>query len=361
MIGRRSHDDAQSFEEAWNGRTPRDEHIAGLVQFAEDLCKVAVAEPSTQFRTDLRAQLMAEAATVLMPLPAAAPHREPATVTGARTRRRRVAGLTAALIASAGSVTLVASSASALPGEMLYPVKRGMENVELTLHRDDASRGEFQLARASERLAEAGTLASGDAEDQRQISGLLDDFTQTAGDAWESMDDAFDQDASVTTMESVNVFAQSAAQDLTALRAALPADAAPAFSDATDVIITMTSNASERCTTCSEVDLGQLVSAVTDLTRSIPLLPADPAPKPDKDSGSISTPATTPTRPAGSGATTRTPTKTPAQTPTSTPALPLKTPSLSDITDPLLGALLGDEDEVGLVPGLLGGLLGTSK
>ncbi|MCW2830799.1 MAG: hypothetical protein JWP31_1491, partial [Aeromicrobium sp.] len=69
MIGRRSHDDAHSFEEAWGGRTPRDEHIADLVRFAEGLCEAAVAQPSTQFRDSLRTRLMTEAATVLTPMP----------------------------------------------------------------------------------------------------------------------------------------------------------------------------------------------------------------------------------------------------------------------------------------------------
>ena len=45
MIGRRA-DDAQSFDEAWSGRVPRDEQIAELVRFAETLCEAAVAEPT---------------------------------------------------------------------------------------------------------------------------------------------------------------------------------------------------------------------------------------------------------------------------------------------------------------------------
>ena len=57
MIGRRA-DDAQSFEEAWSGREPRDEQIAQLVQFAESLCEAAVAEPTPEFRLSLRTTLM---------------------------------------------------------------------------------------------------------------------------------------------------------------------------------------------------------------------------------------------------------------------------------------------------------------
>ncbi|MFI5426788.1 hypothetical protein [Aeromicrobium sp. UC242_57] len=43
------------------------------------------------------------------------------------------------------------------------------------------------------------------------------------------------------------------------------------------------------------------------------------------------------------------------------PAATTKAPSLTDITDPLLGGLLGDDEQEGLVPGLLNGLLGNKK
>ncbi len=46
----------------------------------------------------------------------------------------------------------------------------------------------------------------------------------------------------------------------------------------------------------------------------------------------------------------------PAPSPTATPRKGLGT-----VTDPLLGGLLGDDDQEGLVPGLLGGLLGPKK
>lgn len=354
MIGRRSHDDAQSFEEAWNGRAPRDGHIADLVRFAEDLCESAAVEPRASFRDSLREQLMAEAATVLEVLPAATP--VPAT-SGARQRdvRRRAAVITAALVASAGTVGLVGSSASAVPGEMLYPVKRGMENVQLALHRDDASRGEFQLARASERLAEAKTLAVGDASAQHQVSDLLTDFATTATDAWASMDDAFASDPSTGTMQTVSDFAQSAALELTSLKTSLPEDATPSFSDATDVVLAMTAGAGKLCPTCTQVDLGNLVNAVTAAAAPAPDVTKEPTAtasvKPSKAPAITRTPvAATPTFPSAA---------VPSVAPVA-PTLPVKTPVLSTVTEPLLGGLLGSDEQVGLIPGLLGGLLGTT-
>ena len=72
--------------------------------------------------------------------------------------RRRLVGLTAAAVAAVGSVGMITTSATAVPGDVLYPVKRGVESVQLALHRGDTSRGEFQLDQARERLAEAWWL-----------------------------------------------------------------------------------------------------------------------------------------------------------------------------------------------------------
>ncbi len=356
MIGRRSHDDAQSFEEAWNGRTPRDGHIADLVRFAENLCEVAVVEPTMAFRSSLRDQLMVEAQTALVQMPTV-PRQPVALVPTSSHRdvRRRAASITAALVASAGAVGLVGSSASALPGEMLYPVKRGMENVQLAIHRDDASRGEFQLARASERLAEAKSLSLGDEAAQHQVSEVLTDFASTAGDAWAAMDDAFRADPSSSSMQAVSSFAQSAVLDLTELRPSLPEDASPSFSEATDVVLAMTSGAASLCPTCGDVDLGNLVSDVTDLAAPATAPTEQPAVAVKEKPAATPKPSVTiPKAPV---------TVVPSLTPTSPsadPTTPVKTPSLSTVTDPLLGGLLGTDEQVGLIPGLLGGLLGTT-
>jgi hypothetical protein len=52
----------------------------------------------------------------------------------------------------------VAASSSSLPGDFLYPVKRAVEKVELTIHRDPASRARLHLEFAQRRLAELSAL-----------------------------------------------------------------------------------------------------------------------------------------------------------------------------------------------------------
>ncbi|AWB93556.1 DUF5667 domain-containing protein [Aeromicrobium chenweiae] len=363
MIGRRSHDDAQSFDEAWNGAAPRDQHIADLVAFAEDLCAAAAIEPSARFRSDLRAQLMTEAATVLKPLPPA--DRRPAATpssAGPRRPRRRLVGLTATLVTSAGAVGLVASSASALPGETLYPVKRTVESVELTtLHRDDASRGAFQLGQAKERLTEARSLSGKGASD-KLIAETLDDFSSAASDGSSRLFTDYTDRGKKTSVRQVNDFAAAASKDLSQLSSDLPDGAGDSFVAATRAVRRLATQASSLCSSCGGADVDDLVSAVTGAARKNPAAPkakaakdtADPAPKPAATQRPAAAPDDT-----GTGTADSAPTPRPAASPT--PPRPTRTPSLSDVTDPLLGGLLGDEEQEGLVPGLLNGLLGGGR
>ncbi|MEU9232262.1 DUF5667 domain-containing protein [Streptomyces subrutilus] len=66
-------------------------------------------------------------------------------------------GLTVGVAAGAFSGVAAASS-DALPGDHLYPVKRGMEDLKLGMADGDSDRGELYLDQASNRLSEARRL-----------------------------------------------------------------------------------------------------------------------------------------------------------------------------------------------------------
>ncbi len=359
MIGRRSHDDAQSFDDALSGRTPNDAHIAELVRLAESLCEAAVAQPDTAFRRSLRAQLMTEAQTVLVPMPASARPVAALTVE-ARPVRRRVATVTAALVTSAGVVGLVASSASAVPGEMLYPVKRSVESAELALHRDDASRGSFQLAQASERLAEARKLSAkgGSASD---IADTLDDFASSATSGSSRLFTDYSDSGSKESVTRVNEFAAASSLDLAELSSRLPEGLDDPFTAASAAVTGLADEAETLCASCDPANIDALLSLVKlgQKTSSAPAAQAAPVAdggnsKPSRPVATApSAAATTASRPGRSA--TPTP-QAPAPATTSTPVAPL-----APLTDPLLGTLLGNDDQPGLVPGLVNGLLGTPK
>ena len=67
-----------------------------------------------------------------------------------------LASLAAVLVLGLGTTTAFASAA-ALPGDALYPVKRGLEAAELALSRDDAA---LTAAFADRRLAEIESLSA---------------------------------------------------------------------------------------------------------------------------------------------------------------------------------------------------------
>jgi hypothetical protein len=355
MIGRRSHADAQSFADALDGRTPKDAQIAELVRVAESLCETAAVQPAPAFRESLRAQLMADAATVLVPAPAAS-RRTLDDDAVARPVRRRIVAATTALVASAGTLGLVASSASAVPGEMLYPVKRSVESAELVFHRSDASRGAFQLSQASERLAEARAL-SADGRSRDLIAQSLDDFAESAVTGSSKLFDDFSTHGSKTSVEQVNSFAAASSADLSALSSRLGDDLGDSLAAASAAVSEVAGEAATLCASCDPADIDAL-SSIKPLGRAVPSPPAAPA-RPDTSA----TPPATATQPhVTAPVTPNAPGETaPSPQPVRTPSTTIPTPKspLAPLTDPLLGPLLGDDDQVGLVPGLLNGLLGV--
>ena len=148
MRSRLSRRDADVFAAAVDGHAPeaadaaRAERLHELVDVAT-LVRETCGRPTAQrdFVADLRSQLMAAAADELAgldetPEPEAdeVRHRVPAQV---RVRRRLTAAATAFVVVG-GSFGIVAASAQSMPGEMLYPVKRATERVEIMLRSGSA-------------------------------------------------------------------------------------------------------------------------------------------------------------------------------------------------------------------------------
>ncbi|MGI9083698.1 MAG: DUF5667 domain-containing protein [Aeromicrobium sp.] len=380
MIRRRHHADAEAFEKAWAGRATRNAEIADLVACAEQLCRTAVVEPSDEFRTSLRVQLMTEAATVLAPTRVAPTRVAPiraAPIRAALSRprrspvhtpslaiRRRLAGATAALVGAAGFVGMVGASAQALPGEMLYPVKRGVESVELAFHKDDLTRGEFRLTHASERLAEARRLTDGGSpQSQDQVAGVLDDFADQAKDGSGALFRAYGQNGSERFITVVNDFSAAAAADLALLSGQVPSDADDSFQAAADTVSQIVTKASTLCTSCGAADVTGLAGAITSLPEGSPASEAtsgaaEPATTSSSsdDPASVSDPAspklTVPELPI---------IQTPTQTSPTQTSPTQEAPQRKDISDPAVGALLGDEEQPGLVGDLVDGLLGAGQ
>lgn len=88
-----------------------------------------------------------------------------AALTGVATLERKRPRHRVAIVLIAAAITTfllagaaVAASAGALPGQLLYPVKRAVEKIDLAFHHDPASRARLHLEFAQRRLNELTTL-----------------------------------------------------------------------------------------------------------------------------------------------------------------------------------------------------------
>lgn len=204
--------EAKAFDAALRGAAPASGHEQ-LLRTVETLQAGAVESPRPAFADDLRSRLMAEAQEVLQPRPAV-----PVTTT-TRGTRRRLAGVVATAVTVAGGAGLVASSASALPGEVLYPVKRGTEQVQKSLRLSDSARGTFELRQATKRLAEVEALAERDDTPQKVVDEALVDFEKVARSGTGRLLDAYEDDHDKATLQQVDRFVADTAPTLQDLAA----------------------------------------------------------------------------------------------------------------------------------------------
>ena len=82
-----------------------------------------------------------------------------------------------------GTAGMATAAQHSLPGEALYPVKRGIEKAELGLSMSSAGRGRDLLHQASDRLDEAqGLVDQGSATGTPRVPDTVAAFTASARD-----------------------------------------------------------------------------------------------------------------------------------------------------------------------------------
>lgn len=159
---------AQAFHDAWDHHQPATDDVAALVRLAAKVGQSAYVSARPDFVGDLRLRLMAEAAVSLTP-----------DVTVPRPRRSLPAAskVSVAGFAAAGLVSLIGASAQAIPGETLYPIKRGLESFHASLQKSDAERSTSRFVAAERRLDEAAELAAnGSPAAQARAADAIDEF-----------------------------------------------------------------------------------------------------------------------------------------------------------------------------------------
>ncbi|MET9920662.1 DUF5667 domain-containing protein [Streptomyces sp. NPDC006435] len=136
-------------------------------------------------------------------------------------------GLTVGVAAGAfGGVA--AASSDALPGDSLYGLKRGMEDLHLGMASGDTDRGKVYLDQASTRLNEARRLMerarSGDLDHEQlgEIRRTLNGMTHDATEGHRLLSSVYRRDGAIGPIQALDSFSRSHRESWSSLRDRLP-------------------------------------------------------------------------------------------------------------------------------------------
>ncbi|WP_375001486.1 DUF5667 domain-containing protein [Aeromicrobium sp. CTD01-1L150] len=275
---------AEAFDHALVQGESDDVEIARLVCVADRLRRVAPGPPDQEFRSRLRGQLMHEAAT-----------RQPADVPGARAgrtprrahraprsrrARRKISAVVASAALACGSLGLVGGSANALPGEALYPVKRGVEGSRLALTRDDSANGVARLQLAQNRLLEVERLAArqDDPGAAEHLGRTLDAFAAQAEQGATMLFRSYREGDEPAAVERVLSFARTASGTLARLSEGLPTSVAGPYEAAAEAVRDANVRAGQVCITCSISPLDDMPDTLPPPVRYLSGPSQDPSP-----------------------------------------------------------------------------------
>ncbi|NUR08409.1 MAG: hypothetical protein HOQ22_01740 [Nocardioidaceae bacterium] len=221
-----------------------------LRTFAESPVQQAVAAPRDEFVADLRARLLAETAVVLTPENRSL--RLPERRRG--TRERKLVAVATAAVILGGTAGVATAAQSALPGDALYPLKRGIERAETGLASNDAGRGRDLLSSATDRLDEVDRLLARRAPTASpQIPGTLHDFSAQAREGSGLLLTSYDESQDPATIDAVRRFAADGLATLRAMSTTAPPDARDELRDAANTLRDIDRQARALCDSCSDL------------------------------------------------------------------------------------------------------------
>ncbi|WP_328742386.1 DUF5667 domain-containing protein [Streptomyces caniferus] len=252
-VHRRANAFAQALEEQVLEDTAAEDQVdnpaqapgeARLLAVADGLGKLPRPEMAAEVKTVQRAQLIAameaafaegapsDGARVPEQRDHKGAHRATKSIGRLRPRSRLTKGLAAGGLTvgvAAGAFTGVAAASSdALPGDSLYGLKRGMEDLRLGMADDDSDRGRLYLDQAAIRMMEARRLmerarvADLDHEALGEVRKALAGVTHDAGEGHRLLHQAYERDGSLGPIQALNSFTKSHRRTWSQLRDKLP-------------------------------------------------------------------------------------------------------------------------------------------
>ena len=280
---RRAEAFAAAVEAPASARDPRFSQLTALV---DELQALPALEPDPTFVADLRARLMAEADTVLVPLAQdRAETRDRLTPARRRPRERRTAALAAGLAFVGAAVTVGVVADAAVPGDLLYPLKRGVEDTRTHLAFGDAAQGRRLLAQATERLDEVDRLAQRVDADPALTSEALADFREQATEGAEHLTRAYESEGDESAIRSVTTFTATSMETLEGLATEVPAEARDDLQDAADTLLDIDEEAVATCPLCG----GPGITEIPVLLQSMSLGGVGITPLTGDDDGTLPT------------------------------------------------------------------------
>ncbi|MFF8987658.1 DUF5667 domain-containing protein [Streptomyces globisporus] len=166
-----------------------------------------------------------------------------------RPRSRWAKGLTAGGltvgVAAGAFGGVAAASSDALPGDSLYGLKRGMEDISLGMAKGDADRGEAYLDQASTRLSEArrlmerGRSGTLDHESLGAVRRALNGMSHDASEGHRLLRSAYQRDGAIGPIQTLDTFSRSHRDTWSSLRDRLPVQLTDVRDEVTSVFDAM--------------------------------------------------------------------------------------------------------------------------
>ncbi|WP_242001799.1 DUF5667 domain-containing protein [Kribbella steppae] len=164
-------------------------------------------------------------------------------------RRIRLVASTAALVLLGGGIGSAAAAQQAMPGDTLYGMKRGIENVATNVGVGDDSRGRRDLEHAMTRLSEVRALAESGGN-VGTINSTLDDFSAQSRKGVSRLVASYQQDGDASSITAVTGFITSARQALGELAPKLPPESLKSAVEALATIEQLAQHTSAACPKC---------------------------------------------------------------------------------------------------------------
>jgi hypothetical protein len=241
---------AEDFERVIDGaRGDVADRYSDLLTCVEVLRAQDIPAPRADFVADLRMRLMDAADTLLTPADAGLAPVVPLHVPTASRRQRRISIAAAAFVVIGGTAGVAAASENALPGDPLYPVKRGLESAQVSLNSSDSGKGQDLLRQASTRLDEVGGLIA-DGNDSEKITSTLKSFKSSAADGADKLFVAYQTNGDPEEITRLRTMIGSQLAKLESLAPEAPNAAKTAFEAARSLLGELDQQASVLCGDC---------------------------------------------------------------------------------------------------------------